>query len=468
MKKAFILFFSVSSLMVSCKQEIISPNTEDEMKTGISDDKTVHSAADGKLDLLGYGYDLTGDHENSNPALFSAIDVEKLKNEHPDIIENLKIDSTETFFEVGGNAFEFLKNISSKKKFSRPEELLFKGLVDFNFSNADKWSSKYIYGLYSQRFINKRILMKKDKVLLMKYLNQQFIADINRLTAAELVKIYGTHILTDFRLGGKMEVIYQAETNNNNRSLAAAAGTEAAFAKVFGVRTPNAQDELVVKNNYNQNVTIRTIGGASEKIISGIKFGTDGSPIVSINVPAWKSGITDNNAELIEINDAIPLYELITDPAKKSQVQNYITEYFKAHQVTLTTDVVYIFENAARKDYALSTNINTPQVYPGWAYSDVVFKAYTYNPSVAQPIYSYINNVNGDHAYTTTKITLADWVAEGIPFYAYSSQVPGTVPVYQFYNSANTSHYYSTNRNATSGYAGWAFEGVCFYAFPIN
>lgn len=205
-----------------------------------------------------------------------------------------------------------------------------------------------------------------------------------------------------------------------------------------------------------------------EKTIKGITINSDGQPSETINISGWSSGITDSNLKLITINNVIPLYELITDPIKKSQVQSYITQYFKAHQVSLTTDVVYIFENSARKDYALSTNINLPQIYQGWINNNAAFKTYSYNPSVAQPIYSYVNNKTGDHAYTTTKITLADWVAEGIPFYAYNTQVSGTVPVYQFYNSANTSHYYSTNRNATSGYTGWAFEGVCFYALPLN
>lgn len=462
-----MLLCGAFALVTSCKKDAISPGSEgDNVKP--ANDKITNSAGDGKWDLLGYGYDLTGDYANSNSGKFSIINIERLKLENPTAVESSGAETSTTTFEVGENATDFARKITNKTTLTGGVDMLFKGSIDYNFSNENKWSSKYIYGLYSQKIIKKRVYLMNNLTLLKNYLQPQFINDVNTLTPAELVNMYGTHILSDIRLGGKMEVIYQAETNSSTRILAASAGVETSFTKIFGVKTSGTYDETLVKSNYNQTLTARTIGGASEQTISGLTIGADGRPSATINVSGWSSGVTDANAELIEINSVIPIYDLISDPAKKSAVQNYITQYFIARQISLTPDLVYIFENAARKDYALSTNINTPQVYPGWAYSDVVFKAYTYNPSVAQPIYSYINNVNGDHAYTTTKITLADWVAEGIPFYAYSSQVPGTVPVYQFYNSANTSHYYSTNRNATNGYAGWAFEGVCFYAFPIN
>lgn len=70
--------------------------------------------------------------------------------------------------------------------------------------------------------------------------------------------------MLDINLGGKIEIIYQAETSSSTRSLAASSGTEVAFTKIFGVSGYNTFEgsSSLAKSNYNQTVIARTIGGA--------------------------------------------------------------------------------------------------------------------------------------------------------------------------------------------------------------
>lgn len=323
--------------------------------------------------------------------------------------------------------------------------------------------------------IKRSVYLMTDLPILKANLNAKFVEDINTLSAADIVIRYGTHVLTDIRLGGKMEIIYRAETSNSNRIVAASVGAEMSFAKVFGVNTTATYDQNVLKTNFNQNITARTIGGASEKSISGIAIGPDLRPSATIDVAGWSSGITDANAELIDINGAIPIYELITDETKKAAVQSYINTYLAAHQVNLTPDDVYQYLNSKTVDhyYTVLNEGQTTGAAGAWNLENVAFKAFTSNVTgITVPVYCYYNAIDVDHFYTTTYAGLATggqskWKYEKIAFYAFTNQVPGTVPVYSYYSNTESDHFYTTKYDGPStGGGAWKYEGIAFYTNP--
>lgn len=75
-----LLFISLLTFLFSCKK-----STDDVTKPtyNITPQNKLMSAGDGQWDLLGYGYDMTGDYANSNSATFPVIDVEKLRIAYP-------------------------------------------------------------------------------------------------------------------------------------------------------------------------------------------------------------------------------------------------------------------------------------------------------------------------------------------------------------------------------------------------
>jgi len=336
MKKT-LFALSLISMLWACQKDERTEDSELTNKPKGPHGKTLE-AGDGEWDLLGFGYNLTGEYAISDASTFQIIDVERLKNEHPTYINNSGSETSSPYFIVGMNSEDFTRKITAKTKLTGGDKLLFKGTIDANFSQEDKWSSKYIYASYTNLIVKRRVRLIADTELLKNYLHQGFIDHVNAYTPEQLVSTYGTHVLTDIRLGGKMDLIYRAETTNSDRIIAAGAGVETSFFKIFNQNTSGTYDATAKLKNFNEQVMARTVGGASQSTVKGITFNQDGIPTATIDVSTWGAGVTDANAELVEIseNGAIPLYDLISDPTKKAAVKEYVDQYLIDNQVRLS------------------------------------------------------------------------------------------------------------------------------------
>src|SRR5690606_10871564 len=193
----------------------------------------------------------------------------------------------------------------------------FKGSINSNFNNEDKWSTKYIYATYSTLAIKKRLKVFKDLAILKNYLHPGFLNHVQSLTHQQLVSAYGTHVLIDIKLGGKLELIYQAQTNSQNRTTAATSGATLSFLKIFSINTEGEVNQTEASLNFNEKAFVRTVGGnAGAAIVNTATFNNNGTPSFTFNPTGWASGVTDENAEMIDISydGFIPIYELIDDP----------------------------------------------------------------------------------------------------------------------------------------------------------
>ena len=347
MKKLFAVL-SLTVILCSCKKNLNTDNS-----APLPPPETLATAGDGAWDLLGFGYNVTGDYGTSDASTFPVVDVARLVQEQPTYIIASGAETSTVLFEVGLNAEDYIKKITAKTKLRGGAGFLFKGVIDANFSQEDKWSSKFIYGSYSNLIIKRRVRMIADADFLKNYLHQGFLDHVQNYSPALLVSTYGTHVLTDIRLGGRIELIYQSQTTSSERIIAAGAGVQSSFFGVFNQNTSGTYDETAKANNFNESVTARTIGGASQTTIKGISFNANGTPSAAIDVSAWGAGVTDQNAELVQISEegAIPLYDLIADPVKKAAVKAYIDQY--------------LLDNAVRLTYSTDPNANYFSTFDG-------------------------------------------------------------------------------------------------------
>lgn len=459
--------------MFSCKKEtevITDANTHS--VSDVNQPIGIMSSGDGKWDLLGFGYDITGEYAHSRSAAYPVIDIEQLKNANPTMVIPSGSETSDPMFEVGENAVDFQRKITMNSKFTGGDGLLFKGTINFNFSQEDKWSSKYIYAMFSQRILKRRVKVMKDMPILTAYLHPKFVTDANTLSPADLISRYGTHVLIDIDLGGRFEMIYRAETSSSNRIVAAGGGLETNFVNVFGVNINTTYDSNESKKNFNQLMYARTVGGAAEKSIGAITVGADGRPSATINVAGWATGVTDDNSELIGINDGIPIYEFVTNESKKAALRTYYVSYLAANQVSLMPDNVYEYFNPTYTDHYYTIIDEGSRGGDGsWNFEKISFKAFTTQATGSVPVYQYFNKRYTDHYYTTKYegpvAGDGSLTYEKIAFYAFTSQQPGTVPVYSYFNGTRTDHYYTkTYEGATTGGGGWKYEKVAFYTFP--
>lgn len=343
MKKS-LAALSLMTMLWSCtKKEDLSQAVTPGAPVG-----TANSAADGRWDLLGFGYDITGEYANSNSSRYQVIDVERLKLAYPTNVDMSGAETLDDFFKAGQNAEDFTRTISNETKIElsvaagstgggtaasttagAATATPYKGTVDLNFTKTDKWSSKYVYATYNTRIVKRGVKMIPDLTILRNYLTPGFIDQLNRATPKDLVSYYGTHVLTNIKLGGQLSIVYQAETNNTDRTQAAKVGASFGLEKVFNVSSKYSYDQNLKTYNFNETYRARAIGGAPHSFPGAITLRSDGTPSYSENLAGWAAGVTDANAEMIAIepNSAIPLYEFVTDPTKRDMLKNYINQY---------------------------------------------------------------------------------------------------------------------------------------------
>jgi len=303
---------------------------------------TILSAGDGKNDLLGYGYDVTGQYANSSASKFSVINIDALKSAQPLRVEWDLSSTQEGFLTSGENARSYLEKRTTKVK-AGVDIPLFKASVETAFSSSDAFNSKFIYSNYDLVIKQKRAKVNADVSLLKQYLQPTFLADLQSKTPAQMVAAYGTHVLTDIILGAKLEVMYQSESISSERTKSSEIGIDVGLKKLFNITAGlNYSYSDEEKNaNINQRLHFRTVGGEPSKAILGTVNLTTGTP--TIDITGWQGSSTLDNAELIDFgeNGLLPLYELIDDPVKKEAIRNYIIQYLNDRAAVLIPQKIY-------------------------------------------------------------------------------------------------------------------------------
>ncbi|MBW8684759.1 MAC/perforin domain-containing protein [Chitinophaga rhizophila] len=301
------------------------------------------SAGDGKNDLLGYGYDATGEYANSSASKFSVINVDALKNAEPLRVEWDLSSTQEGLMTSGENAKSYLEKRSTKVK-AGVDMPLFKASVETSFSGTDAFNTKFIYSSYDLVIKQKRVKVNADIALLKQYLQPTFVADVQSKTPAQIVAAYGTHVLTDIILGAKLEVKYQSESIASERTRSSEIGLDVGLKKLFNITAGlnYSYSEEEKNSNMNQRLHFRTVGGEPSKAILGTVNLTTGTP--TIDITGWQGSSTLDNAELIDFgeNGLLPLYEMIEDPVKKEALRSYIMQYLNDRSAVLVPQKIYV------------------------------------------------------------------------------------------------------------------------------
>jgi hypothetical protein len=326
--QTLILLAALTTLsFYSCKKADL-PQASSSSKT------QPRSAGDGRNDLLGYGYDVTGEYANSSASRFQVINVDQLQLDQPVRIEwDLSKKQTGNLV-AGENAKTFLVKKSLNVKGSNGLGL-FKTTISSTFSSSDAFNSKYVYSSFDLVIQQKRVKMNAGLALLKRYLTSSFLTDIQNESPSYLVRTYGTHVLADITLGAKLQVMYRSETSSTNKEQAAEAGVDVNMDKIFTVKTGYNHTETETQSNYSQSLNYQTIGGdPAQRLIGSIPVG---GSVPKVDISSWQATSTQQNAEMIDFNTSalIPLYDLIDDASKQAALKAYIDQYLIDNQVVL-------------------------------------------------------------------------------------------------------------------------------------
>lgn len=351
MRKIYTLLVLFSLITISCSKEMI---VKSDAETA-NDKAAVHTGGDERFDLLGFGYDMTGDFlENRNASDAPVIDIERFIRENPNRIDNPTSSEGDEKVYFGSTAYDYLKDVTKKTGVTAGTDVLgdtdqkrtlFSGTFTGKSEYESKYSlsTKYAFASCDTRIQLKRIRITKDASInvLTQYLTPDFINNMNTLDAAALVRRYGTHVLLDISIGGRLNFSYKTEfrkeLNSEKRTKSVEAGIKLALTKTIGLNFSSnmSKEEMESYSRENSNIafSLRYRGGTTSP--TTISLSPNGATLTT-SIAQWSSSINLRNAALVGIDGAIPLSEFITDPNKKNQVKAAILEYIASKQVNVT------------------------------------------------------------------------------------------------------------------------------------
>lgn len=295
--------------------------------------------------MLGYGYDATKEFANANSAKAKVIDIDKILKTNPSRIESSIIAQQQGVIVSGEDSQSYSKALSAKVD-ATASYMLFTGSVSAAFSSEDFSSSKYAYASYDLEIQRKKLTLNVDEDDLYNYyLTSDFLVDCHRLSAKDLVARYGTHVLRNIKLGGKLSVMFRIQTTATNKKEAVEAGLSASVYNIFKLNVEVSSSSANTNQDTKSELHYRTIGGDPTHSLVGTINTNGNSP--TINIAPWQSSVTLQNAQLIDIerDGLIPLYKLIPDSKKRNEVKDYIFQY--------------IYKVKKDKDYILNGEIWT-------------------------------------------------------------------------------------------------------------
>ena len=428
-----------------------------------------------KYHVLGYGYDITGRLANAASAKLSVLNIDKYISENPALFS--QNDDVNDYFEYsyGENAESYSKKLTQKYKLSLDLNFLkvaklFKGELNASFAKKDSAYAKYVYAsvrkMIKQRSM--KIYFTKEN-LINNYLTDQFKSDLVSLSATALVERYGTHVLTDIELGARLDMNYEAQTNNSKREEAATAGASLSVGKIFNVSADITTNSVDANSNFNQRLYYNSVGGDGTKSMIG-EIALDNSTI-KINIGNWQSSCNKDNAALIKIAEdgLISLEDFISDPVKKQQVKAAIEQYITDRQLKLSYAKLQLYNFYSNQlGHIFTVDASFSNTNPGWRriINDPIY-VYDSQKSGTVPVYIMQHRTRSIYCLTRNNtIDLDIWAPTNYPmFYAYDNQTEGTFPIHQFYHPGKPGdgYFYDPTLNPIAN--GWIENTTKFYAF---
>lgn len=351
--KQFVCFLFLF-ILSACTDEIIVKQESDVFSQGGSVNST-RSAGDGLYDLLGYGYDITGEYFTANGAKSKILDIIALKKDSPGRVDINAIPSNYGRMTSGTSAEDYTRNLTLKAKVGGGLSL-FSASLSLNFSSAEHYSLKYSIAEYSSFIRMRKLYLTASTEILSNYLTDMFKEDIMTQTPDYIIKNYGTHVLSNITLGARMTVMYRSLVTSSKKTEIVEAGCSSSIGKVFNMNVDVHTDQTLVKDNAEQELIYKTEGGNPSKALIGSMNYNPENP-AQIDISSWQSSCDSLNMTLIDVEPGtlIPIYDLVTDANKKSQLKEAVEKYLKENSYVDFGDPVplyrYTFDNETWRNF---------------------------------------------------------------------------------------------------------------------
>lgn len=449
---------------------------------------TTRMAGDSKYDVLGYGYDVTGEYLHPMSVRNPILDVEKYERDYGKRL----IYGTSSFgfdrMYYGFSASDYVKNVTSESKATstmnygtEKDTIFFSSSISKNsylkteYSYSDKYSFASIDAVRNKKYIR----INDEISRLSYYLSAEFKEDLNRLTPDRVVERYGTHVLTDFTIGGRYKLMFRSIIVNardtSTKRQAVCSGFKSSLGKMgfsYNLEQSDAVNEDLAKENMSKELYVLFYGGYG----TSLKYDLDKGIPTSVDIQNWENTVLVENSCLTEVawNETYPIYEFISDPIKKEQIKNAVKRYIAASQLSiLNLHPLYSYYHFVNNDHFTTTDQNVMDNYDGWRLLGV--EGYILNDNVEEgsALYEYYDKLGLDH-YTTPhpniQVQYPNYIKRNSLGYIYKNTSFDRIPLYEYFNNKGMDHYTSTIYNLTESYPDWKllYPAIIGYIYPAN
>ncbi|MBD5357457.1 MAG: hypothetical protein HDR88_10705 [Bacteroides sp.] len=270
----------------------------------------------GMENILGYGYDITGNYLSVSSMRGRVIDINKLPSDALTVFAAPATSMGEVY--AGSDTKDFLTDLMANVGIAytpSAPNLCFIGTL----TSASPSATMLMYISWQRQQIGGILTLQS---VLEKALDSDFERDIKYMRAKSLVDYYGTHFLCRANVGTAVKTIYSAfiDADSKEKLSLARQGADAAEAALLGKLGPDLTLTLSGLNNYGASLTKIFSGGDPDLIEYNSETG-----ILGDNA-AWQESGAKDNYSLISLSegDLLPISAAISDPEIKEEVDNEI------------------------------------------------------------------------------------------------------------------------------------------------
>lgn len=315
MKKFLVLIlFSLMLVMVGCNGENFIPVSE--MKEGQSVDGTYKQFTNINLSssYLGYGYDLINDEyikkDNINLSA-PIIDMEKIKDAK---LRLIKENNAETYYVESSTMEDFQQQYATQLKVYGKAGKAFSGglSVDYKGSEYEKTYWKFFKSIISLRTFNLYLTNSTSEIR--ELLSEEFKYDLLNMNVEALFDKYGTHMLKEVSMGGRIEISSQYNSSKSGETdeikMAVNSHIKALKSASINIELMGEYESALEKEEVEYHTSVKQIGGKLTNINS----------IESLNekYDAWMSSFDESMdysalCGIVGENSLIALWDLLPE-----------------------------------------------------------------------------------------------------------------------------------------------------------
>ncbi|WP_294185512.1 MAC/perforin domain-containing protein [uncultured Sphingobacterium sp.] len=431
----------------------------------------------GPYQVLGYGYDITGEYLASSSIKSVVFDAAAYhKATYPLAYRGEFIGEIDSKAYFGSDYMSYIREIEKKTNFKGSTAEEPKGTttdaakVPYSFSltyssnsvSKETSTSKYSFGRVDIIKKQKQHLLPDAKPSdLVNYLTPGFKNDVINLSPNALINKYGTHVLLDITTGGSYTSYFASEITNNTSYDSKSKMIEGVAGFVIGKLGLNfssnlskEQKEEYTRRQSNWSTSILTRGGTTNGQTININANDEVTQTLSLD--SWARTVDDQNCVLVDINfnKTYPLYDFINDPIKKQNIKNAVIAHLASKEKTVLQikpmhqlkskngDTWWVFSKD-EVDFAVNTY--------GDQYHGVIGYVVASPQTNTKPMYRMKSRKTGDTWYAFSKVeadyAVAKWneISYGIDGYLYSTEQANTKPMYRLKSKNSSDTWYVFN-----------------------